>query len=119
MSSKMHLIAVGAIVGVVLSAAFVALAFATQSLWPIFPGAYVVASAEEAAYDALITSDQNIRHQRNLTGRRHSLVVPGSNIWPIVRGHEAVIAPAVDAAASGTYQFIEMPLPIKPRPRPK
>jgi hypothetical protein len=44
MPSKTHLIAVGAIVGVVLSAAFVALAFATQSLWPIFPGAYVVAS---------------------------------------------------------------------------
>jgi hypothetical protein len=38
------MIAVGAIVGVVLSAAFVALAFAIQSLWPIFPGAYVVAS---------------------------------------------------------------------------
>jgi hypothetical protein len=44
MPSKMHLIAVGAIVGVVLSAALVALAFATQSFWPIFPGAYVVAS---------------------------------------------------------------------------
>ncbi|HVR27379.1 MAG TPA: hypothetical protein VMU26_29130 [Candidatus Polarisedimenticolia bacterium] len=37
------MIAVGAIVGVVLSAALVALAFATQSLWPIPPGAYVVA----------------------------------------------------------------------------
>jgi hypothetical protein len=35
MPSKTHGIAVGA---------FVALAFATQSLWPIFPGAYVVAS---------------------------------------------------------------------------
>lgn len=45
MPLKMHLIAVGAIVGVVLSAALVAaLAFATQSLWPIFPGAYRVAS---------------------------------------------------------------------------
>ena len=44
MPLKMHLIAVGAIVGVVLSAALVALAFATPSLWPIFPGAYAVAS---------------------------------------------------------------------------
>jgi hypothetical protein len=44
MPTKTHLIAVGAIVGVVLSAAFVALSFATQSLWAIFPGAYVVAS---------------------------------------------------------------------------
>jgi hypothetical protein len=44
MPSTTHLIAVGAIVGVVLSAAFVALGFATQSFWPISPGAYVVAS---------------------------------------------------------------------------
>jgi hypothetical protein len=44
MPLKMRLIAVGAIVGVVLSAALVALAFATPSLWPIFPGAYGVAS---------------------------------------------------------------------------
>ena len=44
MPLKMHLIAVGAIVGAVLSAALVALAFATPSLWPIFSGAYGVAS---------------------------------------------------------------------------
>ena len=44
MPSKTHLIAVAATVGVVLSAALVALASATQSPWPIFPGAYVVAS---------------------------------------------------------------------------
>jgi len=44
MPSKTHLIAVGAIAGVVLSAALVVLALATQSRWPIFPGADVVAS---------------------------------------------------------------------------
>jgi hypothetical protein len=43
MPLKMRLIAVGPIVGGVLSAALVALAFATQSLWPIFPGANGVA----------------------------------------------------------------------------
>jgi hypothetical protein len=56
----------------------------------------------KAAYEALTTSDQNIRRQQNLTGRRLSLVVFGSNIWPIVRGHEAVVAAAVDTAAFGT-----------------
>jgi hypothetical protein len=37
----------------------------------------------------------------------------GSNIWPIVRGHGAAIAESVDAAAPGSYDFIEMPLPPK------
>ena len=44
MPSKTHLIAVGAIAGVVLSAALVVLALATQSRWPILRGADVVAS---------------------------------------------------------------------------
>jgi hypothetical protein len=32
----------------------------------------------------MMTADQNIRYQQNLTGRKLSLVVLGSNIWPIV-----------------------------------
>jgi len=75
-------------------------------------------AAEAAAFDVLLTSDQNIQYQQNLTGRRLALVVLGSNIWPVVRGHEPAIAIAVDGATQGTYCFIEMPLPPKPRTRP-
>jgi hypothetical protein len=48
-------------------------------------------------------------------GRKLALVVLGSNIWPIVREHAAIIASKVDAAVPGSYEFIEMPLPPKPR----
>ena len=41
--------------------------------------------AEQAGFDVLVTSDQSIRHQQNLTGRKLALVVLGSNIWPVVR----------------------------------
>ena len=41
-------------------------------------------AAETAGFDVMITADQNIRYQQNLTGRKLSLVVIGSNIWPIV-----------------------------------
>jgi hypothetical protein len=49
--------------------------------------------------------------QQNLTGRKLALVVLGSNIWPIVRAHAAVIAAKVDGATPGSYEFVEMPLP--------
>jgi predicted nuclease of predicted toxin-antitoxin system len=39
--------------------------------------------AEESGFDVLVTSDQNIRYQQNLAGRKLALVVLGSNIWPI------------------------------------
>ena len=46
-------------------------------------------AAESAGFDVMVTSDQNIRYQQNLTGRKLALVVLGSNIWPLVREHEA------------------------------
>lgn len=72
-------------------------------------------AAEASEFDVMITSDQNIRYQQNLTGRQLALVVLGSNIWPVVRDHGAAIAAKVDAATPGGYEFIEMPLPPKIR----
>jgi hypothetical protein len=74
-------------------------------------------AADAAGFEVLVTSDQNIRYQQNLVGRRLALVALGSNIWPVVRNHAAAIAVAVDKAAPGSYQFIKMPL--RPRPRTK
>lgn len=44
-------------------------------------------AAEQSGFDVMVTSDQNIRYQQNLAGRKLALVVPGSNIWPVVRKH--------------------------------
>ena len=70
--------------------------------------------AEDAGFDVLVTSDQNIRYQQDLTGRKLALVVLGSNIWPVVRDHGAEIAARVDATRPGSFGFIEMPLPRLP-----
>lgn len=48
--------------------------------------------AEASGFDVMVTADQNIRYQQNLTGRKLSLVVLGSNIWPVVRNHGASIS---------------------------
>jgi hypothetical protein len=45
----------------------------------------------QSGFDVMVTSDQNIRYQQNLTGRKLALVVLGSNIWPVVRKHGAAI----------------------------
>jgi hypothetical protein len=74
-------------------------------------------AGEAAGFDVMVTSDQNIVYQQNMTGRKFGLVVLGSNIWPIVRDHGATIKAKVDAATPGSYAFIEMPLP--PRPQKK
>jgi len=76
-------------------------------------------AAEAAAFDVLLTSDQNIRYQQNLTGRKLALVVLESNIWPIIRTHGKEIASAVDVAGPGSYCSVAMPLPPRSRKRTK
>lgn len=71
--------------------------------------------AEQSGFDVMVTSDQNIRHQQNMAGRKLALVVLGSNIWPVVRIHGAEIAARANAVTPGSFAFIEMPLPPKPR----
>ena len=87
-----------------------------ETQWhPQLENGELLKAAEAAGFDVMVTSDQNIVYQQNLTRRKVALVVLGSNIWPIVRDHGATIAAKVDAATPGSYDFIEMPLPPKPR----
>ena len=70
-------------------------------------------TAEADSFDVLVTCDQNIAYQQNLTSRKLALVVFGSNIWPIVSDYRDSIAAKVDAASPGSHAFIDMPLPAK------
>ncbi len=92
----------------------------TEMKWPPrLENGELLRAAETEGFDVMVTSDQNIRYQQNLTGRKLALVVLGSNIWPIVRNHGSAIAAKVDAAGPGSYDFIEMPLPPRPRTGPQ
>ncbi len=83
--------------------------------WARISNGELLKIAEAANFEVVVTADQNIVYQQNLKDRRISLVVLGSNIWPIVRNHEAAIRQQVDAATPGSYAFIDMPLPPKRR----
>jgi hypothetical protein len=83
--------------------------FADLAWHPQLENGDLLSKAEAAGFDAMVTSDQNIKYQQNLAGRKLALVVLGSNIWPLVRDHDDEIASAIEAAAPGSYKFIEMP----------
>ncbi len=90
--------------------------FVEMQWHPQIENGELLTAAEEAGCDVMVTADQNIRYQQNLTGRKLALVVLGSNLWPMVREHAAAIAAEVGRATPGSYHFIPMPLPPK-RPR--
>jgi hypothetical protein len=69
----------------------------------------LLADAGRAGFDVLLTADENIRHQQNLTGRRIALVVLSTPQWPLVRLRLDVIAAAVNAATPGGYAEVAIP----------
>ena len=54
-------------------------------------------STAEASFDALVTTDQNLRYQQNLAGRRLAILVLPTTSWPMIQHHLSKVAAAVDA----------------------
>jgi hypothetical protein len=58
----------------------------------------------------LLTTDQNLRYQQNLAGRKIAIVVlVGTTKWARVRLNLNRIAAAVDAATPGSYTETAIP----------
>ncbi|MFQ5668847.1 MAG: hypothetical protein ACE5I7_20830 [Candidatus Binatia bacterium] len=58
----------------------------------------------EATFDVLITTDQNLRYQQNLTGRRLAILVVPTASWPVIKIHVAEVVAAVDELRAGEFR---------------
>ena len=60
--------------------------------------------AAEATFDALITTDQNLRYQQNLTGRRLAIIVLPTTSWPVIRTLVGEVVTAVGEMRAGEFR---------------
>ncbi len=65
--------------------------------------------AEREGYEILVTTDQSLRHQQNLKGRRVGIVVLLSANWPEVRRRTREIGQAISAVRP--REVVEVPVP--------
>jgi hypothetical protein len=79
--------------------------------WDTLTNGDLLAEAERAGFDVLLTADKNMRYQQNLRGRRIALVVLSTPQWPVVRLHIGRIVSALNAATPGSY--IEVNIPVE------
>jgi hypothetical protein len=77
--------------------------------WDTLSNGDLLAAAEDAGFDVVVTADKNMRYQQNLEGRKIALVVLGTPQWPIVKLHLQKIAAAIDEAKAGSYVEVELP----------
>ena len=58
---------------------------ASEQGWSDLDNGDLIEKAEREGYEVLITTDQNMRYQQNLTARRLALVVLLSAAWPNIQ----------------------------------
>jgi hypothetical protein len=76
---------------------------AARQGWDKFKNGELLAAAEAAGFDLLLTTDKNIRYQQNLAGRKIAIMVLGQQQWPQLRPHIQRVIEAVNAATPGSY----------------
>lgn len=64
----------------------------------------------EDFFDLLITTDQNMRHEQNLTGRTISVMVLTTTNWPRIKRHSSKIVNALDEIRAGLFLIFEVPI---------
>jgi hypothetical protein len=69
----------------------------------------LLAAAESAGFDLLITTDQSVRYQQNLAGRKLSLLVIDTNDWTRIRKFKELVVSAVSRIQRGTYVEVKIP----------
>jgi hypothetical protein len=75
--------------------------------WHELENGDLLAAAEKGGFGVLLTADQNLSYQQNLTGRKLAQVVLSTNAWPTIRQAPELVAPAVDAVTPGSFQAIQ------------
>jgi len=72
--------------------------------WSGLKNGALLTAAEEAGYELLITADQEITYQQNLTGRKTALLVLSTNNRDLVKAGIAAIRVAIEAVTPAAMQ---------------
>ena len=81
---------------------------ASERGWEALKNGLLLDAAGENNYEVLITADQSIRHQQNLTRRRIAILVLMDNLWPNVRQRAEEVGQALDSLQPGEYRELEI-----------
>ena len=77
--------------------------------WSDFDNGQLLDAAESEGFELLVTTDQNLRYQQNLTVGRISILVLTTTSWPRIQKHTDLIAAVIDALRAGEYRELSFP----------
>lgn len=76
--------------------------------WADFQNSELLKIAEKAGYELLVTTDQNLKYQQNLKGRKLAILVLLSTSWPRIRPHVQAIIQMLETVQVGDYKEFDV-----------
>lgn len=81
---------------------------AYELAWSELKNGELLAQAEEAGFELLVTTDQNLRYQQNLKERKIAIIVLLSASWPKIQNNIESVARAVESASIGSFTEVDI-----------
>ena len=75
--------------------------------WAGLKNGELLRAAEDHGIEVLITGDQTLSYEQNLSGRRLAIVALSAIQLPIIKNHVPQILAAIDQATTGSFQAVE------------
>ncbi len=77
--------------------------------WNNLENGELLRMAEADGFEVLVTTDQRLKYQQNLRGRKITVLVLTTTSWPRIRCHVETVVAAMDALQPGDYQELDFP----------
>ncbi|MDZ4762317.1 MAG: hypothetical protein SGJ21_14735 [Alphaproteobacteria bacterium] len=77
--------------------------------WQTLKNGDLLLAAEADGFEAIVTTDQNLRYQQNLKDRRIAILVLSTTNWRRIRNQTDLVFQAVESLALGGYLELSIP----------
>jgi predicted nuclease of predicted toxin-antitoxin system len=77
--------------------------------WSNLKNGDLLTQAEAEGFDVLVTTDQNLRYQQDLSRRKVSVVVLLTTNWRQIKNNVVIVTQALDKIRAGSYEEISFP----------
>ena len=77
---------------------------ADEKQWGTLQNGDLLSAAEQEGYEVLVTTDQNLRYQQNLSGRQIAVLVLCTTSWPRIRERVAEVNTALASLSANAYR---------------
>lgn len=74
--------------------------------WSRSKNGLLLDAAEQAGFEVLLSGDQTIKYEQNMSNRRIGIVSMSDNHWPIVRDYVSTIAEAIEQVQPGEVRSV-------------